>query len=71
MHFVLQLTGKNCCLLDAVALRVKPQMQSDVLPTEDDVPGASLGGRKLEDLLAPELKRWLACRGVNIQTHFH
>ena len=30
--------------------------------TEDEVPGASLNGRKPENLKVPELKCWLACR---------
>ena len=30
---------------------------------EEDVPGASLNGRKPE-LKVPELKNWLACRGA-------
>ena len=29
--------------------------------TEDDVPGASLKGRKAEQLKNDELKRWLKC----------
>lgn len=29
---------------------------------EDDVPGASLGGRDIGALKIPELKRWLQCR---------
>ena len=33
--------------------------------TEDDVPGASLKGRKAEQL-KNELKRWLKCRGVSV-----
>ena len=28
---------------------------------EEDVPGASLNGRKPEQLKVPELKNWLAC----------
>ena len=31
--------------------------------TEDDVPGASLKGRKPEQLKNDELKGWLRCRG--------
>ena len=31
---------------------------------EEDVPGASLNGRKPEQLKVPELKYWLACRGA-------
>ena len=31
---------------------------------EEDVPGASLNGRKPEQLKVPELKLWLACRGA-------
>ena len=30
--------------------------------SEADVPGASLNGRKPEQLKIPELKLWLACR---------
>ena len=33
--------------------------------TEDDVPGASLKGRKAEQLKNDELKRWLKCRGAS------
>ena len=29
---------------------------------EDCIPGASLRGRKPEQLTVPELKRWLSCR---------
>ncbi len=32
--------------------------------TENDVPGASLRGRKPEELKIPELKLWLNCRGA-------
>ena len=32
--------------------------------TEDDVPGASLNGRRPEQLKVPELKLWLACRAA-------
>jgi len=32
--------------------------------TEDDVPGASLSGRKPSELKNEELKFWLRCRGV-------
>ena len=32
--------------------------------TEDDVPGASLKGRKPEQLKNDELKGWLRCRGA-------
>ena len=38
-------------------------MQSKSLP-EEAVPGASLSGRKPEDLKVPELKTWLTCRGL-------
>ena len=31
---------------------------------EKDFPGASLNGRKPEQLKVPELKNWLACRGA-------
>ena len=31
---------------------------------EEDVPGASLNGRKPEQLKVPKLKLWLACRGA-------
>ena len=31
--------------------------------TEDDVPGASLSGRKPSELKNEELKFWLRCRG--------
>ena len=31
---------------------------------EEDVPGASLNGRKPEQLKVPELKYWLSCRGA-------
>lgn len=34
--------------------------------TEDDVPGASLKGRKAEQLKNDELKRWLKCRGASV-----
>ena len=32
---------------------------------EDDISGASLGGRSVNTLIIPALKRWLQCRGVN------
>ena len=31
---------------------------------EDDIPGASLGGRSANTLTIPALKRWLQCRGA-------
>ena len=31
---------------------------------EDDIPGASLGGRSVNTLTIPALKRWLQCRGA-------
>ena len=33
--------------------------------TEVDIPGASLGGKRPEDVTVPGLKRWLACRGAS------
>ena len=32
---------------------------------ESDIPGASLNGRKPEDLKVVELKRWLDCRAAS------
>lgn len=32
---------------------------------EDEILGASLGGRKPEDLKVAELKRWLLCRSAS------
>ena len=40
-------------------------MESELILTEDDVPGASLAGRSPSDLLLKELRRWLACRGAS------
>jgi len=37
--------------------------QSEVVLTENDIPGASLLGRKPEELKNEELKFWLKCRG--------
>lgn len=37
-----------------------------IILTEEDVPGASLNGRKPEQLKNDELKRWLKCRGANV-----
>ena len=34
-----------------------------ILLTEDDIPGASLLGRKPEELKTPELRLWLKCHG--------
>ena len=34
--------------------------------TEEDIPGASLKGRKAEQLKNDELKRWLKCRGASV-----
>ena len=34
--------------------------------TEDDVPEASLKGRKPEQLKNDELQRWLKCRGASV-----
>ena len=34
--------------------------------TEDDVPGASLKGRKTEQFKNDELKRWLKRRGASV-----
>ncbi len=39
-------------------------MASAAKLTENDVPGASLRGRKPEELKIPELKLWLNCRGA-------
>ena len=33
---------------------------------EDDIPGASLKGKKPNDLNVVQLKRWLACRGASL-----
>ena len=33
--------------------------------SEDDVPGASLNGKKPSQLNVTSLKRWLACRGAS------
>ena len=32
---------------------------------ENDIPGASLGGRHPSSLKIPELKRWLVCRNAS------
>ena len=32
---------------------------------ENDIPGASLGGRDLNSLKIPELKWWLTCRNAS------
>ena len=32
---------------------------------ENDIPGASLGGRDPSSLKIPELKRWLLCRNAS------
>ena len=37
------------------------------LLTEADVPGASLNGKKPNDLTVPQLKRWLICRNASIK----
>jgi len=34
---------------------------------EEDVPGASLGGRDVASLKMPELKRWLLCRRASVK----
>ena len=34
---------------------------------EDDLPGASLNGRRPENLKVKELKQWLPCRGVSVK----
>lgn len=38
---------------------------SSVKLSENDIPGASLCGRKPEELKTDELKFWLRCRGDN------
>lgn len=35
-----------------------------LLLTEEDIPGARLGSKSVEELSVEELKRWLACRGA-------
>jgi len=40
------------------------ELDTDILLTEDDVPGASLKGKHPKDLTVVQLKRWLACRGA-------
>ena len=35
---------------------------SKITLTEDDIAGASLGGKTASNLTIPELKRWLSCR---------
>ena len=39
----------------------------EIMLTEEDVPGASLSGRKPADLKVSELKRWLLCRGASLR----
>jgi len=34
---------------------------------EEDVSGASLGGREVAALKVPELKRWLQCRRASVK----
>ena len=38
----------------------------NILLTEADIPGASLDGKRPEELNVPQLKRWLACRGAPV-----
>ena len=39
---------------------------SRIVLTGNDVPGASLNGKKPEELKNEELKRWLKCRGASV-----
>lgn len=42
-------------------------MEDDiVLLNEDDIPGASLGGKDPSELNVVQLKRWLVCRGAPV-----
>ena len=34
---------------------------------EDDLPGASLNGRRPENVKVEELKQWLTCRGASVK----
>ena len=37
-----------------------------VRPAEQDIPGASLGGRKPSQLNVKQVRRWLASRGAGV-----
>ena len=39
----------------------------ELVLSENDVPGASLNGRKPEELTIPQLKRWLQCRNASVK----
>ena len=41
--------------------------ESVVCLREEDVPGASLGGREVASLKVPELRRWLQCRRASVK----
>ena len=48
-----------------LAARGMSTATEDVVLVEEDVPGASLGGKRPDELKVPELKRWLAARGAS------
>ena len=61
------LSGDSKTMATNEAFKDVNRLKNKTLPTiltEDDVPGASLKGRKAEQLKNDELKGWLRCRGA-------
>lgn len=55
------LAAELCAMSDMSSSSVAPEA---FLLSEDDIPGASLGGRDPGELGVAELKRWLQCRAA-------
>ena len=51
------------CILEYFYIAMASQLEL----TEDDVPGAKLE-EPLESATVPALRRWLLCRGIQVQT---
>ena len=63
------LPGDSKTMAANEALKDVNRSKNKTLPTilmEDNVPGASLKGRKPEQLKNDELKHWLRCRGTSV-----
>ena len=43
------------------------ESDEDASLVESDIAGASLNGRKPEELTVPQLKRWLQCRKASLK----
>ena len=56
-------SGSSCMKTRSDSLFLYTMASTSIFLTENDIPGASLLGRKPEELKISELKFWLKCRG--------